>query len=762
MIELSVVCLVSVVAFALAFVGARALLSRPLDDDALVSAGRTLGGGVARFVRRQHVVVAALAAVVVATLVVTYGVAYQAGTGAAASHRVRGLSLALGFVVGAGLTLFVSWVASAVGVAAVSRAASSGRRSLDESLSVGLRIASLPSLVAQALGCFALGAGALALYAFSGGLRGDRSRALAALVEAPGAFVGVALGGAVVGALTTLAGTMFGRTADFGADVAGQLEGGLPEDSVRNPATLADLVGDQVGDAVAVGSGALRSMLVEVVVAMLVAVRVFREEPSFPSFTALVFCPLVLRATAALAGWVGVVVVRTDDTETPLVALRRGLFVSGLLVAVAGIGTATWLLGGHARAFGGCVALGVVSSVAMFLVAERFGEARTERVGSMVESARRGPSLFVLRGYLHGVDQSLATLLIVALGSLAAHRLGVATGLRGGPLLALALFMSGMRASAGMLRAMAALGTASDGASGLLAVTLAGERPDVQARARTLAGAGAIARTCLRASDAVTAVLVAGLVVVLVHGGAASSPTPPSGDAWLAWVLGSLAGCGLVLVFGRVVLGGLVTSCRELVDELGYMLREDWGGERGDRGGGALTGGEFSAVHDACVETVSRSALRRTLAPAAVGLLSPLAFGLVLRLCATGDSVRSSAEAFVAFVSVATIAGGLGSLLLANAGSAWDTAKRYIEAGTRGGRVERLRAYWHAGSQEFVAPLDQVEASASSQTALNPAYAAAIVGDALGDPLRGAVAPAILAILETLALYALALHPLFF
>jgi K(+)-stimulated pyrophosphate-energized sodium pump len=761
MVELSFVCLLSVIAFALAFICARAWLTRPLDEHGLEAVGRRLGDGVARFARRQHVVAASVASVVAAALVVGYGLAYQTGVGAAASSRARGLSLALAFAIGAGLTLLVSWIASAVGVAATSRAASAGRRSLDESLSLGVRVASLPSLFAQALACFTLGGGALAFYALAGGLRGDRTRAISALSHAPDVLVGVALGGAVVGLLTTLAGALFGKTADFGADVAGQLEAGLPEDSARNPATLADLVGDQVGDAVAIGTGAFRSLLFEVVVTMFVAVGVFRDESSFPSLAAIVLSPLVLRASTVLASWVGVLVVRSDDTETPLVALRRGLIVSSLLVAVAGVGATTWLLGAYTRALGGCVVLGVVTSLALFLVSERFGEPRKEQVGSVAESARRGPSLAILRGYLHGLDQSLVMFVIVVAAVLGAYRLGVSTGVRGGVALAIALLVAGLRGSGVMLRSMAALGAAADGASGLLEVTLAGERPDVLARVRSLSGAGAVANSCLRASDAFATVLMGGVTVGLVRGSFEAGRAPGGQASPLGWGLGALAGGLLLLVFGRALLGGVVTSCRELVDELRHRFREEGDSDVTEAERSMRGRSELGEVHEACVETLSTSALRRTLAPASIGLLLPLALGLVLRLYAGGDSVRPSAEAFVAFVSVATIAGGLGSLLLANAGSAWDTAKRYIETGAHGGRTDRPRAHEHAESLEFGAPLARVEAGAPNMTALNPTYTAALIGDALGDPLRGAVAPATLALLDVLALYALALHPLF-
>ena len=149
------------------------------------------------------------------------------------------------------------------------------------------------------------------------------------------------------------------------------------------------------------------------------------------------------------------------------------------------------------------------------------------------------------------------------------------------------------------------------------------------------------------------------------------------------------------------------------------------GGSRGEEGTNQLV----------CVEIVSRIALRGMLAPALLGVGIPLCIGVVLRLVAPGDSVATSAEALVALLVVATIAGAIGSLLVTNAGSAWDNAKKYIETGAHGGR-------YVAGAN-------------------NPTYVAAVVGDTIGDPLKGAIGPATRALVKTLTVLALALLPFF-
>jgi Na+/H+-translocating membrane pyrophosphatase len=160
----------------------------------------------------------------------------------------------------------------------------------------------------------------------------------------------------------------------------------------------------------------------------------------------------------------------------------------------------------------------------------------------------------------------------------------------------------------------------------------------------------------------------------------------------------------------------------------------------------------------ACVEIVARIALRGMLAPALVGLILPIVIGVALRLSARGDSVTGSAEALVALLLVATIAGALGSLLFTTAGSAWDNAKKYIETGAHGGR------YVLDTASQSAAPAGRPRSSEPPRPAEidNPTYVAAVIGDTIGDPLKGAVGPATQALLETLIALTLVFLPFFF
>jgi K(+)-stimulated pyrophosphate-energized sodium pump len=170
----------------------------------------------------------------------------------------------------------------------------------------------------------------------------------------------------------------------------------------------------------------------------------------------------------------------------------------------------------------------------------------------------------------------------------------------------------------------------------------------------------------------------------------------------------------------------------------------------------------------ACVEIVSRVALRGMLTPAFVGIGFPLLIGVALRLLQTGDRVASSAEALVALLLVATIAGALGSLLFTTAGSAWDNAKKYIETGAHGGRYLPDPAVPKGASPKGASPQEAGPRRSSNGDTLerakeldNPASVAAVIGDTVGDPLKGAVGPATQALLITLVALALVFLPFF-
>lgn len=779
MTELLLICAIGALGVAFATTVARWVVGKPIADAELVRASEAVNGGVVRYLRRQNVVAAAVAAVVGAAVFLVYGVAYQTESLSVVSPREHGVWLTVSYLLGAGLAVVTAAVAAWMARQASARVAASARQSLDESLQIAVRAGAVSGVIALALSLLGLASLFLAFYVYVGGLA-DAAVALLRAPEVPLLLSGFALGAAFVALLAQIGGGIFGNVADIGADVAGKLEASLSEDSDDNPAVVADLVGDNVGDGAARAAGVFAAAAVESVAAMLVASSLYRENPNLPSVTAVVLFPLVARTFSLLAAWFGVMVVRTDDTEVPMNAVARGLHVATLLYAVGAVGCAKWLLGANWMRFGACAVLGAAGGLVCFYATQYYSEQKYRPVRMLAEAARGGASLAMLRGWLTGLEGTFVHVLIVVSATVGAFFVGEQTTLVGGGLFGVAIAVGGMLGSAPYVLAMDSLGSIADTAGGIIEMTVARDRPDVRARARLLDAVGTTTKSYTRTLIALTSSVACFLLMSAFLSRVWQAADEQAGQLDVSNPLlyvGALFGALVIVVFAGVTLRRITISSRELVNELRVQLGADDRGRGkglgvraaegaqpvlGSQGAGrqgarseAASGGrgpKESLGHLACVEIVSRVALRGMLAPAIVGVGFPLLIGVALRLFPTGDRVTSSAEALVALLIIATIAGAFGSLLFSTAGSAWDNAKKYIETGAHGGRYLVDTAKPTRSSHQ---------GETSGRDVDNPTYVAAVIGDTVGDPLKGAIGPATSPLVITLVAFALVFLPFF-
>lgn len=724
-------------AFGLAFAGylARWVLAQPAGDGEMPRYAALIRGVVEAFFRKQSSTIAAVSAVLGAAIFLAYGLLRRAGEIDPVPALELGGWLTLSFAFGVACSVAVGHVAQWISTRTSARAAAAVRRSVDHALQVAIRGGAVSGLFATATSLLGMAGLFAAVLAINGGFGSEPAAALKLAPTIPWMIAGYALGASFASLLATLGGGTFAKACDLGADLAGK-ESGVGEDDPQNPATIADLAGDHLGDCAARATGLFESTVAENLGAMLAGSMLYRQNASIKGALSVMLFPLVTRAFGLVAGMFGVMVVRTDDREVPFSAFARGLYVTAVLHAVGVAGAAKWLLGAHWVSFLGCAGVGIASGIAFFHAVQYYTDAARRPVRELSEASRAGPTFNLLHGVATGLESSVIPLGIILVATFGAYRLGARTGLAEGGLFGTAVATMGLLGTASYVLSMDAFGTIVDNAGGLVEMTIARERPDVRGRTMVLDSVGNTVK-CLTKAYGSGAAALASLLLVAAYADEARRRAGLVGKSGGAAAinlaldrpeiyLGALAGILLVFWLASRAILGVARAGRRVLDEARRQLK--------DRPAG------FVPDHEACVEIASRVALRHMITPAVVAAAAPVAVGLALRFARTEDNPLVAADSVAALIMAGTVAGVLGSLLLGNAGAAWDNAKKYIATGAHGGR--------HL--------VDETGARVD-----NPTYSAALVGDTFGDPLKDTAGPAMHVLVKMLPVVAIVFLPFF-
>jgi len=725
--------------------GMRAVIPPPASpgDREMARVAGLVRAAAETFFRKQSSTILAVSAVLGGAIFLAYGLR-RAGEGDPVPALELGVWLTVSFALGAAGSVAAGQVAVWIAVRTGIRAAVGVRRSTDLAVQIALRGGAVSGLFVTAAGLLGQAGLFAAVLAYKGGFGDHPAAALRLAPRIPFMIAGFALGASFAALLAQLGGGTFAKAADIGADLGGK-EFGLGEDDRQNPAVVADLAGDIVGDCAARAAGIFESTVAENLGAMLVGALVYRDSPRVESVLSIMLFPLVTRAFGVVAAIFGVMVVRTDDREDPRSALARGLYVTALLHAVAFAGAAKWLLGASWLHFLACGLIGLAGAVGFLHLTQYYTEHRYRPVRELAEASRAGPTLNVLFGIAAGLEGAVVPMTGVLAAILASFQIGARTGLAHGGLYGTAIATMGMLGPAAYLLAMDAFGPIVDNAAGIVEMTVARERPDVRGRTVALdavgntvkaltkawaAGAAALGSMLLVAAflDEVRRRLAAAEQAAGTHGaalvGSAAGPVLHlDGPEVFA---GGLIGILLVLWLASRCIVGVARPARRVIDEVRRQLK--------DR---PL---DFVPDHEAAIEMVSRAALRHMLAPAVVAAGAPLVVGVALRFARAEDNPLVLADSIAALVMAGTVAGVLGSLLLGNAGGAWDNAKKYIATGAHGGR--------HLVDE-------------SGERVDNPTYGAALVGDTVGDPLKDLAGPAMHVLVKMLPVVTIVFLPFF-
>jgi len=733
MTELALIVAVALLGLAFVAYLARWVMLRPVGDADMAQIANQIRVTVEGFYRKQSRTIAAVSAVLGGAIFLAYGLLRRAMDVDPVPALELGVWLTISFALGVACSLSIGQVTTWIAARANVRVASGVRRSLDLALQIAIRGGAVSGLFVTSAALLVSGGLFAAVFATKGGLGSEPGEALRLAPSIPLMIAGLPLGASFAALLAQFGGGVFGKAADLGADLASK-EMGLGEDDPQNAATIVDLAGDVVADGVGRSTGVFESVVAEVLGAMLVASMVFRKNASLPSALAILLFPLVTRAFGVLAAMFGVMVVQTDDREDPLNALGRGLYVTAILHLVGTAGAAKWLLGPHWTLFFACAVLGIVSAIVFFHVTQYYTEHRHRPVRELAEASRAGPTFAVLHGMAAGLEGALVPFLLVAAVGVAAYVLGSRSALEAGGLFGTAVATMGMLGTAGYVLSMDAFGPIVDNTGGIVELTVARDRPDVRGRTVVLDAVGNTVKTLTKSYSAGAAALGSLLLVAGCLDEARTRATllgkkvAAAGSFTLGpeIFVGALLGVLLVLWLASRSILGVVRPARRVLDEVRRQLKDTPLG--------------YAPDHEACVEMVSRAALGHMILPAVVAAGTPIAVGLALRFARTEDNPLVAVDSVAALVMAGTVAGVLGSLVLGNAGGAWDNAKKYIATGAHGGR--------HL--------VDEAGARVD-----NPTYSAALVGDAVGDPLKDATSPAMHVLVKMLPVVSIVFLPFF-
>jgi K(+)-stimulated pyrophosphate-energized sodium pump len=708
---------VSVLALLFALALSRWVLARDRGTAEMQRISDAIQEGAEAFLARQYKTIAALALAVAALLYVGYAF-FRPGEGG--EHALPASTLALyttlSFLLGAICSGIAGFMGMWVSIRTNIRTAAAAVTSLNAALQMALRGGAVSGFFTVAMSILGVGGlfAALRMLAPDGVTEDEWMRRIPFLI------VGFGFGASFVALFAQLGGGIYTKAADVGADLVGKVEAGIPEDDPRNPAVIADLVGDNVGDCAGRGADLFESTAAENIGAMILGVLLF----PFFGVSGVLF-PLAVGAAGLLASMVAVMVVRTSGTEDPMKALNRGFYVVSALVAVAFFFLARTMLYTAAapdawKSFFWCGMIGIATAFAFVYITEYYTEYRYRPVLSIAEASQTGPATNIIAGLAVGMESTILPVITVGSAIVGSYYLGQNSGLVNdagqpvGGLFGTAVATMGMLGSAGYILAMDVFGPITDNAGGIVEMSNA---PDsIREKTDRLDAVGNTTKALTKGYAIGSAALAAFLLFsayldeVRLLTGTELAVNLAKPQIFVAGLLGAM----LVFWFSSLAMTAVRKAAQSVITEVRRQFREMPG----------IMQGTQMPDYGRCVDIVTVGALKAMVVPGALVVLFPIAVGLLFKQIGLG------AEAVAAFLMVGTITGILMAGFLNNGGGAWDNAKKYIETGAYGGKR-------------------------------SDAHKAAVVGDTVGDPFKDTAGPSLHVLIKLLATITLVLAPLF-
>jgi K(+)-stimulated pyrophosphate-energized sodium pump len=713
---LAVVLVISLLSLAVAFFLARQVLAADTGKPEMAEIAAAIREGAEAFLSRQYRTIAGLS-VVAAALIFGFYYLNRNVPNIAEMGQGTAFKVTLSFITGALCSAIAGYIGMFVSIRANLRTAAAAMTSLNRALQLALRGGAVSGLTVVSMSLLGVGG----LFYFFGGTTDYE--------HVPLQIVGFGFGASFVALFAQLGGGIYTKAADVGADLVGKVEAGIPEDDPRNPAVIADLVGDNVGDCAGRGADLFESTAAENVGAMILGIALY---PVF-GMGGIVF-PLLARAFGLIATIVGVFTVRCREDEDPMHALNRGYLVT-TVIAMAGFAAAVFLLLRPVAGAGvevhqayllGAGVIGILTAYAFVWITQYYTEYRYRPVRSIAEASKTGPATNIISGLAVGFECTGAPVIVISAALMGAYWCGKqALGdIPGAGLYGTAIATMGMLAPCAYILAMDTFGPITDNAGGIIEMSKQPE--EIRHRTDRLDSVGNTTKALTKGYAIGSAALAAFLLfsayldevrkITGMHMAVDLTRVPV--------FVGGLLGGALVFVFSALAIKAVGKAAQVVISEVRRQFRENPG----------IMAGTAKPDYARCVDIVTAAALKEMVAPGLLAVLTPVAVGFGFRYLSPYGQI--GAESVAALLMVGTIAGILLATVMNNGGGAWDNAKKYIESGLFmvDGQVVGKRSEPHK---------------------------AAVVGDTVGDPFKDTAGPSLHVLIKLLSTITLVLAPLF-
>jgi len=660
-------------ALLLAVLYARAVLTAPRGNQRMVALSDAIRQGAMAFLRREYIWVTAFVIVIAILIAVLLDWGRPWGV--------------LAYVYGAALSAGAGYFGMRVATQANSRTAEAARTGgIATALPLAFRGGAVMGFSVAGLGLIGVVVGYVIF------------RMLLDLAEWPEIITAIALGGSSIALFARIGGGIFTKAADVGADLVGKLEAGIPEDDPRNPAVIADSVGDNVGDVAGMGADLFESYVGALVAPIVYAALVFGSSTFVEE--AIVF-PLAVGALGMLTAIIGSFLVRVRGDD-PGGALRSGTNFALIATAVGALGLAYWVFGeGIANPLGIWLAVlaGLVVGWMVGKISEWFTSDDHKKVKEIARQSQTGPATVIISGIAESMKSAAYSVIVLAGGLGVAYYAGDWALGDGGGVYGVAIAAIGALATVGLIISVDAYAPVADNAGGI--ARMANLPAEVREVTDTLDSLGntttAVAKGFAVASAGITALALFATFTQIVDLDQIDLTRAPT-------LIGLLVGAMFPFLVAALTINAVGRAANKMIEEVRRQFQEIPGLRDGAAGA--------TADYTACVDIATAGALREMIIPGSLAVALPLLVGLI------------DVEALGGLLAGAIVTGFLLAVFMANAGGAWDNAKKFIESGAFGGK----------GSES---------------------HRASVIGDTVGDPFKDTSGPAMNIVIKVMTIVSL-------